>query len=101
MYNLSSSSEIVLVPSASRQFMMRIVYLRSSGTPTPRQSELSSLMVIRPVLSLSYCLKMLSMPVSRFMVGGTFCKIPDFKRYIQFLITVLSDAVSSGFSRTI
>jgi len=92
---------MVLLPSASRLFMILMVYLRSSGTPTPRQSELSSLMVIMPERSLSYCLKMLSMPVSRFMVGGTFCRMPDLSLYRQFLMMVLSAAVSSGFSSTI
>lgn len=78
-----------------------MVYLRSSGTPTPKQRELSSLIVMLPVLSLSYWRKMLSMPVSRFIVGGTFCKIPAFKRYRQFLMMFLSAEVNSAFSKII
>jgi len=41
------------------------------------------------------------MPVSRFIVGGTFCRMPALMRYRQFLITVLSVDVSSAFSRII
>jgi len=79
-YCFNSSREMVPELSASRAFMMRMVYLRSRGTPTPKQRLFSSLMVTTPDLSLSYCLKMLSMPVSRFIVGGTFCSRPAFSR---------------------
>jgi len=71
-------------------FMMRMVYFLSRGTPTPRQSALSSLMVMNPPLSLSYWLKMFLMPESRDIMGGHFCMRPAFRRDRQFLTVALS-----------
>jgi len=101
IYSFNSSRLIQLELSLSICFIILIVYFLSSGTPTPRHRALSSLMVILPDFSLSYCLNIFLTPFSKSIVGGIFCRIPAFMRIKQLLMVALSPSLNTSFSSII